>query len=85
MVKSNDKKSWDLHGPRERVIGSIVDEVQGPFIIFILVYKDLTVALSSQDEISWNKPLTVTTGPKISSTRVTDLGSLLRMTVGWIK
>ena len=30
-----------------------------------------------------NRVLTVSTGPKISSTIVTDLGSFVRMTVGW--
>jgi len=72
MVESNDERSWDIHG--ECVSSGIVDEVQGLFVILILVHKDLRFPeLAGQDQ---NKPLTATTGPKISSTRVTAFGFL---------
>jgi len=74
------------------VVGGGVDELAGLLVLVVLVDVTLSrVKVETPEKISayvsdptlpLTPVLTVMTGPKISSTMVHDLGSLVRMTVG---
>lgn len=72
------------NGTSQTILGSRVDELERLFILFVVVDVDLG-QVSTYGHLWGDEVLTVMTGPKISWVMVIDLGSLVTMTVGWMK
>jgi hypothetical protein len=70
------------HGTSESVVSGGVDELEGFVELVIIVDIGLVKCEPRTTLKKGELRLTVMTGPKISSRIVTDLGSLVRITVG---
>lgn len=74
----------DIHSTRQRIVGGGIDQFQCLIKVFVLENVSLKTGLNPNSTTEENS-LTVITGPNISSTIVIDLGSFVKMTVGWTK
>lgn len=72
------------HRSGQCVLGGGIDQVESRIVIGVFENVDLNSCERSSKWLYAIAP-TVRTGPKISSTMVTDLGSFVRITVGWTK
>ena len=72
------------HRSGQCVLRSRVNKVEGGVVVGVLEDVNLNPC---EDGDKMLRPIapTVRTGPKISSTIVMDLGSFVRITVGWMK
>jgi len=73
-----------LHRSSQRVLRGRVNQVESSVVVGVLENVNLDLCECSTKRL-WTVAPTVRTGPKISSTIVTDLGSFVRITVGWTK
>ena len=72
----------NVHGTSESIVSGGVDELEGFIELVIVVHVGLISREYARTVKKDAAQPTVMTGPKISSRIVTDLGSLVRMTVG---
>lgn len=76
--------AMDIHSTRQRIVSGGIDQFQCLIKVFVLENVSLHTA-SNEKSTAEENSLTVITGPNISSTIVIDLGSFVKMTVGWTK